>query len=345
MDCKCVECVTSHVMESDYARDIQNLVLRLCRIIFQAIQERKNKLTFQTMDQKIFHGDICSKLSLDQIAQIFKSAKCFTYIDGKYYLPGNTKVTFSYEWNLADSDNNLNHIIAIGKKWYGPFLDYVLKMDRFKRHFLKNDNNELLNNIVSCIPEFKYLYDFHWNNEIYKHQDPCVLLLASDCGVFAIVVIKLWDEYLDDDKDPKIYKEWVKSYKKYAVEKHGNKFVTVIGATYTNKPGVMEPLEFVDEIDYSISRTINSYKPTPEPSDQFFPVTREQVTPFLQPNSKFVLPWASKQTGSHIQPVPIKITKMPLNPGKSPAVTGLDYIYDGGQTESDFEDYYYTHIY
>ncbi|CAG8669779.1 24606_t:CDS:1, partial [Dentiscutata erythropus] len=273
MECKCVECVTSQVMDSDYKRDMQNLVLKLGRIIFQAIQERRNKLPTQTLTQKLFHGDICSKQALDQIARIFKSLKYFTYTNGEYHSSNNnTAITFkfSYEWNFVEIDNNIDHIITIGKEWYKPFLEYLYKMDRWSRYCWKHISNndkidEFLENIVSYIPEFKYLYDFHWNNETYNQlQDPCVLLLASDCGVFAIIVIKFWHQYLDDDEEPEVYDkyhEWVKTYKAHAAEKHGNKLATVIGATYTNNPDVMEPLEFVDEIDLSIARAVNFYTP------------------------------------------------------------------------------------
>ncbi|CAG8783819.1 24424_t:CDS:1, partial [Gigaspora margarita] len=284
MECKCVECVTSHVMDNEYRRDMQNLVLKLCRIIFQSIQEIRNKITTQKITQKVFHGDICSKQALDQISRIFKFVKYFTYSGGEYYNSNNAiTFTFSYEWKFIENDNNIDHIITIIKEWYKPFLEYLFKIDRWSRHSWKSvaaktisipgigieENerkaDEFLGNILNYIPEFKYLYDFHWNDKTHNQlQDPCVLFLASDCGVFAIVVIKFWHQYLDDDDDPEIYvqyQEWVKAYKAYAIEKHGNKLVSVIGATYTTNPDVMEPLEFLDDVDLSIARAINSYTP------------------------------------------------------------------------------------
>ncbi|CAG8494688.1 4088_t:CDS:2, partial [Racocetra fulgida] len=286
--------------------------------------------------------------SLDQIARLFKPVKYFNYIGGKYLPNNNSEITFSYDWNLPDHDNNIDHIISITKDWYRPFLDYICKIDRWRRHYWREEvansipnPDELLNNIVSYIPEFKYLYDFHWNDHWNAHwndhwnvywnkesynplQDPCVLFLASDCGVFAIVVINFCRQNIvDDDNDPHVYDQyldWVKAYKAYATEKHGNKLVTVIGAIYTNNPDLMEPLEFVDEIDRSIARSINTYTPKSFSDTKFLSAPLNFTKMPLNPGKSAAV-----------------IGLMPLNPGKSTAVIGLSGIYDNGKTESDSE--------
>ncbi|CAG8591982.1 1084_t:CDS:2 [Diversispora eburnea] len=291
-------------MNDDYKRDLQNMVLQMCRLIFRAIQEginRNNMNEVQTMTQKIFHGDISSKHDLDQFILIFKSSKYLSHLSGSY---GN------------DSTN------------------YVYKMDRWKRHCWKNVtesspyDDKLLKSIIDHLPGFKYLYDFHWT-----FQEPCVLLLTSDCGVFVIVIIKFWNQDSEKEDEPAIYSqyhEWVRLYKAYTVEKHGNKCLTVIGATYTNDPDIVKPLEFVDEIDYSIARAVQSFVFKPSDMEQLFSAPQESTKVFSRTKTK--IPWTSKPT-DNIQIVKANFRKMPINPGKCAAVVGTEWIYDGGNTE------------
>ncbi|CAG8451193.1 4840_t:CDS:2 [Acaulospora morrowiae] len=331
--CKCVECTTSHIMDNDYKRDLQNLILRMCRMIFRALQEGTNTANLRTIKQKMYHGDVNSKYDLDQFIGIFKSAKYLPYIAGVHHDPIST-VTFDFNWEIKEHKENMDSIILISKDWYKPFLEYVGKMDRWRQHYWRDVTEssphaeELLRSIKDRLPGFKYLYDFHWNvtTTFEQQQEPSVLLLASECGVFAIVVIKFWNQDNHHSDEPEIYNEWVRAYKLYAAEKHGNKCLMVIGATYTNDPDVMEPLEFVDEIDYSIALSVQS-----------FATTAPHFT--SHSNVKRIIPWTSKPTENVLQAAQAHFRRMPINPGKCPAVVGTEWIYYGGKTDSECDEY------
>ncbi|CAG8458592.1 4195_t:CDS:2 [Acaulospora colombiana] len=320
-------------MDNDYKRDLQNLILRMCRMVFHAIQEGTYVANLRTMKQKMFHGDISSKCDLDQFIGTFKSAKYLPYVAGVHYDPIST-VTFDFNWEIKEHKENMDNLISISKVWYIPFLEYVGKMHRWRYHCWRDVTEssphaeELLNGIMNHLPGFRYLYDFHWNatltSSFQQPQEPCVLLLASECGVFAIVVVKFRSRNGDNGLYHQ-YHEWVKAYKIYAAEKHGNKCLSVIGATYTSDPEVSEPLEFVDELDYSIALSVQSSS-----SEQRFT---------SHSNVKTILPWMSKPTENVLQAAQSHFRKMPINPGKCAAVVGTEWIYEGGNTDSDYEEY------
>ncbi len=274
--CKCVECTTSRVMDIAFKRDLQHLVLTLCRILFNNIQEKVPYKNSQLINQKMYHGDISCIADLHPFIKIFKTANYLQFKTVTFNY-SSSKIIFNYQWDLKDQDLNLNHLIEISKIYYQSFLSFLYKIDRWKRLSLKSITDSIiLSKIEHYIHGFKYLYDFHCSTNLTdspnissfnflstEYEPPGVFFLASDFGVCVVVVVKKYYENLlygrDFDEEHNEYIDLVNNYKKYATERHENKLLTVIGATFTEDPNCVYPFEFVDEIDRSIARAVLSY--------------------------------------------------------------------------------------
>jgi hypothetical protein len=283
--CKCVECTTSRVMDVAFKRDLQHLVLTLCRVLFNNIQDKISYRNSQSIYQKMYHGDISCINDLHPFVKIFKTAKYLQFRTVSFN-NSTTKIVFNYQWDLRDQELNLNHLIEISKIYYQSFLSFFYKIDRWRRLSLKSlTDSMILSRIEHFIPGFKYLYDFHWItnssnssadsldspniisplNFLPAGYDPNVFFLASDFGVCVVVVVKsYYQDYIykspqDLNEEFNEYIDLVNNYKKYATERHENKLLTVIGATFTEDPNCIYPVEFVDEIDRSIAKAVQSY--------------------------------------------------------------------------------------
>nr|CAG8464993.1 5171_t:CDS:2 [Entrophospora candida] len=127
---------------------------------------------------------------------------------------GWTTSNIVFEWNLNDQAYIIDHILLkISKTWYSPFIDYLCKVDRWQRNSwmiisttiasassnyygggFDGNGGIFLNVIENCLVGFKYLYDFHWNlmddDLLGLYNEKGVFLLASECGVFIIILVK-----------------------------------------------------------------------------------------------------------------------------------------------------------
>ncbi|CAB4381496.1 unnamed protein product [Rhizophagus irregularis] len=360
--CKCVECTTSRVMDLDFKRDLQHLVLTLCRILFNNIQEKISYRNSQSLCQKMYHGDISCIDDLHPFVKIFKMANYLQFRTVSFN-NSTTKIIFNYQWDLQDQDLNLNHLIEISKFYYQSFLSFFYKIDRWRRLSLKSlTNSMILSRIEHFIPGFKYLYDFHWIsdssnsssnslnsssvfsslNYLAADYDPNVFFLASDFGVCIVVIVKnyyrdsIYKSPQDLNEEFNEYIDLVNNYKKYATERHENKLLTVIGATFTEDPNCIYPVEFVDEIDRSIANAVQSYSNSTSSSSTLgiYQAPRQEPARTYEANKEIY-----GQSWDHHPELTQKgftqLMKMPLNPGKSAPIVGVDWGYY--QQDNDFE--------
>ncbi|GES95760.1 hypothetical protein GLOIN_2v1705704 [Rhizophagus clarus] len=327
--CKCVECTTSRVMDGAFKRDLQHLVLTLCRILFNNIQE---KMTFRNSQS------ISLKITVS-------------------FINSSSKIAFNYQWDFKDQESNLNHLIEISQIYYHSFLSFFYKIDRWRRLSLKSlTNSTILSRIEHFMPGFKYLYDFHWItnsldlpgdsfdssnfislNFLSTEYDPNVFFLASDFGVCVVVIVKNY--YQDSDLDVE-YFDLVSNYKKYATERHENKLITVIGATFNEDPNCIYPIEFADETDRSIARAVQSCSNSTSTSTtlSIYQAPRQEPAKTYEPNKEIY-----GQSWDHhpelTQKGSTQLMKMPLNPGKSAPIVGADWAYY--HQNNDFEQNIY----
>ncbi|RIA88632.1 hypothetical protein C1645_877282, partial [Glomus cerebriforme] len=372
--CKCVECTTSRVMDVAFKRDLQHLVLTLCRILFNNIQEKVSYKHSQSISQKMYHGDISCIGDLHPFIKIFKTAKYLQFKTVTFNY-SSSKIMFNYQWDLNDQESNLNHLIEISKIYYQSFLSFFYKIDRWRRLSLKSlTNSSILSNIEQFLPGFKYLYDFHWitNSTISsvdspdlpnipsfsflstedKLLEPGVFFLASDFGVCIVVIIKKYYQDLmcksrqDLNDEYNGYIDLVNNYKKYATERHGNKLLTVIGATFTEDPNCLYPFEFVDEIDCSIAKSVQLYSGSTSSLStlSIYQAPRQEPVRTYEPTPE-IYGQSWDQQPDLTQRGPTQLMKMPLNPGKSAPIVGADWAYYHQTSENnDFEEnnYYFN---
>ncbi|CAI2169200.1 16230_t:CDS:2 [Funneliformis geosporum] len=347
-------------MDVNFKRDLQHLVITLCRILFNNIQENSTCKSFQQINQRMHHGDISCIADLNPFIELFRTAKYLQFETVTFNYSSST-IIFNYQWDPRDHDLNLNHLIEISKYHYQSFIPFIYKIDRWRRRSLESlTTSSILSHIEYYLPGFKYLYDFHWitdslnlsltlPNTYPSEQEPGILFLTSDFGVSVVVVIKRYCEDLmyessyDLAKDSDDYVDLVKKYKKYAADKHANKLLTVIGATYTEDPNCLYPFKFVDEIDSSIARSVQLCSGSTSTSSpvNIYQAPRQETAKSYDPNTTiYGQSWVQpSEPAQKVQPL-----KMPINPGKSAPVVGADWVYDNTCENNDFDEYNYLNI-
>ncbi|EXX63669.1 hypothetical protein GLOIN_2v1470997 [Rhizophagus irregularis DAOM 181602=DAOM 197198] len=132
---------------------------------------------------------------------------------------------------------------------YDPFTNYLQQIDHQKRNEWLSDKDtninkdelkqNLLDNLEDYLPGFKYLFEYSWDsydddNNLHKGD----FIFASDSGVFIVVEVDITHEDAVKTKALKC--------KSKASEKYVGKYITLIGATFTNS--TIELIDINDEI-------------------------------------------------------------------------------------------------
>ncbi|CAG8453820.1 14816_t:CDS:2 [Rhizophagus irregularis] len=188
--CHCYSCNVDYPEIIYPSSDMQNLILQICKGIFEAIQNKNTSAEI-----------ICSILH-EQIHNINEIENC---INEEFNHQKRN------EW-LSDKDTNINK-------------------DELKQN--------LLDNLEDYLPGFKYLFEYSWDsydddNNLHKGD----FIFASDSGVFIVVEVDITHEDAVKTKALKC--------KSKASEKYVGKYITLIGATFTNS--TIELIDINDEI-------------------------------------------------------------------------------------------------
>ncbi|CAG8838146.1 25504_t:CDS:1, partial [Racocetra persica] len=206
--------------------------------------------------------------------ELIKSNKLFyEKYDGTAKRPN--KLIFHWAPNVEEL---LGKLLHISSKWYVPFNEYLYK--RHKKQIYKwsmhNDvsakehqlKSQLLKNLSTYLPGFKYLYTFEWNYVLNKpHYGQGDFIFASDFGIFCVVEVKHLRTITGSSARKarnmarKIVGLQALKYKMLALKKYENQQLTVVSAIFINglswhknKDDVY--LIFVNEIDKKIAQVI-----------------------------------------------------------------------------------------
>ncbi|CAB5152731.1 unnamed protein product [Rhizophagus irregularis] len=171
--CHCYSCNVDYPEFIYPSSDTQNLILQICKGIFEAIQNENTSAEI-----------ICSILHENDI--LCKEIKRLSTDTWK----------IQFRWSESRyNDSLIKYLLKISKEWYDPFTRYLQHIDRQKRNEWLSDKDTnikedelkqlLLDNLADYLPGFKYLFEYSWdsyddNNNLHKGD----FIIASDSGAF-----------------------------------------------------------------------------------------------------------------------------------------------------------------
>jgi hypothetical protein len=246
--CHCYSCNVDYptiIYPSSFNKDKQSLILQICKGIFETIQ-----------NENISAEIICSMLH-GQIRNINEIENCIVEEFSKFFenniLCKEIKNLSSDTWRIVfkwtephDNDSLIKYLLEISEAWYGPFTNHLQRIDHQKRIEWLSDKDtninedelkqNLLDNLEDYLPGFKYLFEYSWDSYDNNHHKGD-FIFASDSGVFIVVEVKSLNTRNERDLN-NTHEDAVKikalKCKSKASEKFIGKYITIIGATFTN---------------------------------------------------------------------------------------------------------------
>jgi hypothetical protein len=259
LNCHCYTCnvkypTKSYISSND--EDEQNIIIQICKRIFEAIQHKHTSTEISYDGNIMLHGQI---RNINEIENFIN--KEFSQLFENKILSKETKKLpigiwrIEFKWNEIDNDSLIKNILEISGNWYYNFTKYFQKMDdqkEFNPDLSKSEEELkkfLLDNLKIYILGFKYLIDYSWKS--YDDSNDCYegnFIFASNSGIFIVIEAK-WLNVKgvnNDVRKPNNVSD-IKDYKdKASIEFNGN-FVTLLGATFMEDLSSNEAkFEFID---------------------------------------------------------------------------------------------------
>ncbi|CAB4405426.1 unnamed protein product [Rhizophagus irregularis] len=245
--CHCYSCNVDYPEIIYPSSDMQNLILQICKGIFEAIQ---NENTSAEIICSILHGQIHNINEIENCINEEFSRNDISIICKEIKRLSTDTWKIQFKWSEShDNDLLIKYLLKISKEWYDPFTNYLKHIDHQKRNEWLSDKDtninedelkqNLLDNLEDYLPGFKYLFEYSWDsydddNNLHKGD----FIFASDSGVFIVVEVDITHEDAVKTKTLK--------WKSKASEKYVGKYITLIGATFTNS--TIELIDINDEI-------------------------------------------------------------------------------------------------
>ncbi|GBB96813.1 hypothetical protein RclHR1_02840010 [Rhizophagus clarus] len=290
LNCHCYTCNVKYPTNayiSSNNEDEQNIIIQICKRIFEAIQHK------HTSTEISYDGNIMLHRQIRNIIEVenFINKEFNQLFEDKILRKEMKKLPFGiwrigFQWNEFDNDFLIKNILKISRKWCYNFIKYFQRIDDQKRKIgatnSYNPDKILLNNLKFYLLGFEYLIDYSWKS---YDDDNCYegnFIFASDSGIFIVVEakwlnVKSENNYLikstltNDVKDQSLkYKE------KVSIEFNG-KYVALIGATFTMDDD-KATFDFIDhdEIIAKHIKEIHEFS-TPRYDDEFNELDRFQT--------------------------------------------------------------------
>ncbi|RIA88622.1 hypothetical protein C1645_877272 [Glomus cerebriforme] len=252
-------------------KDKQGLILQICKEIFEAIQ---NEYTSAEIFCTMLHGQIRNIYEIEnyineEFGQLFRNNILHKEI--KSHSIGTWKIDFN--WNKFYKVPLIRGLLKISREWYDPFTNHLQEIDHQKRNKWLSDRDisinegklkqHLLDNLKNYLPGFEYLFEYSWESYDGNNRHEGDFIFASDSGVFIVVEVK-WLNVKNGTNVNISRKDAVRTqalkYKNKASEKFNGKYITLIGAIFTNNLDENSrkkvTFEFIDDNDEIIVQNL-----------------------------------------------------------------------------------------
>jgi hypothetical protein len=237
VSCHCYKCNTDYQTSfylSSNNNDKQNLILQICKGIFEAIQNENTtaEITCSMSHRQISNTNEVEDCINEEFGQLLrnnvlrKEIKSFSFYTWR----------IRFKWSGFNNDSLIKNLLKISKEWYDPFTNYLQKLNNQKSNnwfYEQNGKDDILDNLKNHLSGFKYLIEYSWRshyNNINCYGD---FVFASDSGIFIVVTVNA--------RDGRALK-----YKNKASENFEGKYIALLGATYNH---VEDTFEFIDDDD------------------------------------------------------------------------------------------------
>ncbi|CAI2168583.1 3094_t:CDS:2 [Funneliformis geosporum] len=249
--CHCYSCnILTHSQKpfSSNNEDKQNLILQICKRIFEAIQYKHTSTEISYNGKEMEHKQINNVTEVEncineEFSQLRDNDKILNY-EVKKLLIGIWRIEF--KWTKSNINPLVNRLLEISMKWYDSFVKYIQQKDYQKRLGWRDYNDKdakkgelkkyLLENLEKYLPGLEYLFEYSWisldEGSKFHEGD---FIFASDVGIFVVVGVK----WLDVNSGPaakKSIEREVRKFKELAEKKCKGKYIAIIGATFMNNP-------------------------------------------------------------------------------------------------------------
>ncbi|GES95740.1 hypothetical protein GLOIN_2v1835226 [Rhizophagus clarus] len=229
VSCHCYNCnystnsTNSYLSSNNDNNDKQNLILQVCKGIFEAIQNENTTAVI-----------ICS-MSHRQIRNIHQVESCINEEFGHLFINNILRKEIKdfsiytwrirFKWSGFNNDSLIKNLLKISKEWYDPFTNHLQKINNQKRNewfYEQNGEDGILDNLKKLLPGFKYLFEYSWKSSYYNNNCYGDFVFASDSGIFIMITVNARNE--------RIFQSL--KYKNKASEIFERKYVAFLGATY-----------------------------------------------------------------------------------------------------------------
>ncbi|CAB4473299.1 hypothetical protein RhiirA5_357123 [Rhizophagus irregularis] len=258
VSCRCYNCNTNiptNTYVSSNNSDKQNLVLQICKGIFEAIQ---NENTTADISCSMSHKQIRNTNEVEEcinkeFGQLFRNNVLRKEISS-YSIFNTWRIRF--KWSEFNNDSLIKNLLKISKEWYNPFTNYLQRIDSQmsnKRFYEQNGKDDILDNLKNLLPGFDYLIEYSWNS-YYNNYCYGDFVFASYSGIFIKVTVNTKDGHRFQSL----------KNKNKSLENFEGKYVTLLRATYNHDEDDSEnaTLEFIDDSDEIIVQNLKKIHTT-----------------------------------------------------------------------------------
>ncbi|CAB4405424.1 unnamed protein product [Rhizophagus irregularis] len=254
VSCHCYNCNANYPTSSFYLssnnNDKQNLILQICKGIFEAIQNENTiaEISCSMSHRQIRNTNEVEECINEEFSQLIRNNVLRKEISS-YSIFNTWRIRF--KWNEFNNDSLIKNLLKISKEWYDPFTNYLQKINNQKSNkwfYEQNGENAILNNLKNLLPGFKYLVEYSWNSYHYNNYCYGDFVFASDSGIFIVVTVNA--------RDGRRFQAL--KYKNKASENFEGKYVAILVATYNHDEDDSEKatLEFIDDNDEIIMQNL-----------------------------------------------------------------------------------------
>jgi hypothetical protein len=235
--CHCYSCNTNipaTTYLSSNNNDKQNLVLQICKVIFEAIQNEKTtaEITCSMSHRQIRSDNEVEVCINEEFGQLLRNNILRKEIKGS---PIFHSWRIIFKWSEYNKGSLIKNLLKISKEWYDPFTNYLQKVNSQKSNkwfYDQNGKDDILDNLKNHLPGFKYLIEYSWKS-YYNNNCYGDFVFASDSGIFIMVTVNARDGRALKNKNK-------------ALENFDGKYITLLRATYNHDETT---LEFIDDND------------------------------------------------------------------------------------------------
>ncbi|RIA88623.1 hypothetical protein C1645_826085 [Glomus cerebriforme] len=247
LNCHCYSCnikypSNTYIISSNN-EDEQNLIMQICKRIFESIQLNHNSTEISYDGNKMLHGQIRNINEVEncinkEFNQLFESKLLDKEI--KKLPIGIWRIGF--KWDEFNNDTLIKGLLKISRKSYSDFSRYLQSIDSQKRNINEEKlKKHLIDNLEGYLPGVEYLFECTWksyddNNNCYEGE----FIFASNSGIFIVVGAKWLNVKCGRNTRRSInlsrndVKDQALNHKDKASEEFNGKYVALLGATFTN---------------------------------------------------------------------------------------------------------------